>query len=128
MLILCTNSAVNVAKDGVISGFLQSPTEDSRVLHIGKTDNTISLEAEMEEIEILRNNRCCGTGEVQGERIFHRAEVVKLEDEVLGEVGLVSPYDPANSDVAQTEFVAAGRHVNEDRSNFCLKNHSRGID
>jgi len=82
----------------------------------------------MEEIEILRNNGCCGTGEVQGERIFDRAEVVKFEDEVLGKMSLVSPYDPANPDVAQTEFVAAGRHVDGDRSNFCLKNYSRSID
>ena len=33
---------------------------------------------------------------------------MELEDEMLGEVRLVSPDDPANTGVDQTEFVARG--------------------
>lgn len=97
---------MNVAQNSEVSRFLQSAAEEPGILHICQANGPIPLEAQMEEVEVLRNNRRCWPGKVQRERIFHRTKVVKLENEIFGEMGLVPPNNPTDTNVAQTKFMA----------------------
>lgn len=108
LLLLRPNRTMDVTEDSEVARSLQSPAEKPSILHVCQTDRPISFEAQMKEVEILRDNRRCWSGEVQRERVFHRSKVVELEDEFFGEVGLVPPDHPSNTHIAQTEFVATG--------------------
>jgi hypothetical protein len=57
------------------------------------------------EVEVLRNDRRGRAREVERERVLDRAEIVQLEDEVLREVGLVAPDNPADATVRKSELV-----------------------
>jgi len=39
--------------------------------------------------------------------IFHRAEVMKLKNEVLREIFLIFPHNLADADITQAKFMAA---------------------
>ncbi len=62
----------------------------------------------MNEIVVLRNNLGAWAGEIQGIGFLGAAKVVQFEDEVFGEVGLVTPDDPTDTGIHETEFVAGG--------------------
>ena len=47
-----------------------------------------------------------GAGEVESVGFLGAAEVVEFEDEVFGEVGLVTPDDPADAGIDKAEFMA----------------------
>lgn len=53
----------------------------------------------MDKIVVLRNDLCSGSREVQSVRFFRATKVVQLEHEMLGQVALVSPDDPANAGI-----------------------------
>lgn len=59
----------------------------------------------MQKVEILCNNGCGRAGEVEGEGVLDGSEIVELEDEIFGEMCLVTPDDPADADVCETELV-----------------------
>jgi hypothetical protein len=48
----------------------------------------------VDEVEVLSDDLGARAGEVEGVGLFGAAEVVELENQVLGEVGLVAPDDP----------------------------------
>lgn len=72
------------------------------VLH----DGAVAVEAEVDEEEVLGDDLGARAGEVEGVGFLGAAEVVELEDEVFGQVGLVPPDDPSDSSVDQAEFVS----------------------
>jgi hypothetical protein len=60
----------------------------------------------MDEVEVLDDDLGAGSRKVQREGLLGAAEIVKFEDEMLWEVGGVSPDDPANAGGYETVFVA----------------------
>ena len=80
----------------------QQPGVGEAVLH----DGAVAVEAEVDEEEVLGDDLGAGAGEVEGVGFLGAAEVVELEDEVFGQVGLVSPDDPADSCVDESELVS----------------------
>lgn len=62
----------------------------------------------MDQIVVLRYNLSARAREVERVRLFGAAEVVELEDEVLGEIRFVAPNDPTDTGVDETVFVAGG--------------------
>ena len=95
-----------VAQNGIVARPFQCTTEKPGIGQIAQSNTPISFKPEMDKIEILGNNGCSWSREVQREGIFHGAKVVQFEDKVLGEMGLVSPYDPPNANVGKAEFVS----------------------
>ena len=61
----------------------------------------------MEEVKKLGNDGRRWSREVEGERVFHRTEVMEFEYEILWKVLLVSPYNPSYADVTEPKFVAS---------------------
>jgi hypothetical protein len=59
-------------------------------------------------VEHLTQDRVGRSTEVHVERIVRLAEVMKLEDELLGEELLASPDDPSHADSAHSVFVSRG--------------------
>lgn len=100
--------AVDVTEDLEEAALLERAREQAGVLHVVERDGAVALEAEVQEVEVLRDDRVRWTREVERERVLDRAEVVQLEDEVLREVLLGAPDDPANTDVGKTELVTGG--------------------
>ena len=60
----------------------------------------------MDEIVILSDDLSAWTGEVQGVGFFGAAKVVELEDQMLGQVGLITPDDPTDTGIDETELMA----------------------
>jgi hypothetical protein len=60
----------------------------------------------MNQTKVLRENRRRRTRKVEREGIFDGTKIMELEDEVLGEMGLITPDNPADTDVGEAEFVA----------------------
>ena len=98
--------AVDVAHTNVPASSLESFTEQAGVGQGVFHDLAVPAEAEMNQIVVLGDDLCSWTGEVQCVGLFSAAKVVQLEDEVLGQVGFVTPDDPANTSVDETELVA----------------------
>lgn len=59
----------------------------------------------MYEIVVLCNNLRAGTRKVESECFLSTTQIVEFENEVLREIALVSPDDPAKAWIHQTEFV-----------------------
>ena len=59
----------------------------------------------MNQIVILCDDLSSRSREVESVRLLSASEVVKLEDQVLWQKLLVSPYDPTYTGVDQTELV-----------------------
>ena len=84
--------------------FAQQPGVSETILH----DASKAFEAEVDQVVVLGDDLSAGTGEVERVGFFGAAEVVELEDEVFGEIGLVAPNDPADAGIDEAEFVAGG--------------------
>lgn len=110
---------MTIAQNMIIPTLLQRPAQQPRILQIRQCNTAVALEAEVHEVEVLRNNGRGGAREVEREAVFDGAEVMELEDEVLGEVGLVAPDDPAYTNICKAEFVATDGGKN--RQYFLLK-------
>ena len=82
----------------------QQPRVRQAILH----DVPIPREAEMNEIEVLRNDLRAWPRKVQCVRLLRAAEIVQLEDQVLGQLRLVAPDDEAHPRESKAELVAGG--------------------
>lgn len=51
---------VDIAKYVVVSAALKSPRQQPRILQVVQSDGTIPLKAKMYEVEVLRDDGCCG--------------------------------------------------------------------
>lgn len=95
--------SVNVGKDGVVlrvlwgtrgkkrqsgkrenvkgrdQANLESSTEGPGILEIGENDPLVTVKSEVEEVEVLTDDRMCWSREVESERELGAAEVVQLE-------------------------------------------------
>lgn len=69
-------------------------------------DSAVSVLAEADELVVLADDLGGALGEVEGEGGLVGAEVVDVEDELLGEELGVAPDDPADSGVDETVLVA----------------------
>jgi hypothetical protein len=69
----------------------------------------------VQKVEVLSDNRRSWPGEVERERVFHRAEVVEFEYEVFRQTCLVAPNHPTNADVGKTKLMATGVDGNDTR-------------
>jgi hypothetical protein len=74
----------------------------------GLLDTTVALEAEAQEVVVLRDHLGTRAGEVEREGRHVAAEVVDVEDEVLGERLRVSPQRPADARHHQAVLVPGG--------------------
>ena len=99
---------VDIAKDFEEPAVFQRPTKKTGVLEVVQSNRPVALESEMQEVEVLGDDRVCRAREIERERIFDGAEVVQLEDEVAGKEVLGTPDDPADTDICQSEFVTGG--------------------
>lgn len=75
-------------------------------------DGLIAPLAEADELVVLANDLGGTLGEVEGEGGLLGAEVVDVEDEVLGEVLVGAPDDPANTGVDEAVLVFGGEVSN----------------
>lgn len=80
-------------------------------------DGLVALLAEADELVVLADDLGGALGEVEGEGGLLGAEVVDVEDEVLGEVLVGAPDDPANTGVDEAILVG-----------FVYQNGDRGND
>jgi hypothetical protein len=67
-----------------------------------------ALLAQAQELEVLQDDLRPGPGEVQGEGWHVAAEIVHVEDQVLGQVLRLAPERPSNSWIYQPELMARG--------------------
>lgn len=51
---------MDIAKYVVVSAALKSPRQQPRILQVVQSDGTIPLKAKMYEVEVLRDDGCCG--------------------------------------------------------------------
>lgn len=85
----------------------QSPTKKPGIFHVGKGDRAVPFETKVDEVEVLCNDGCGGTGKIKGEGIFNGTKIMQLEDKVLGKVGFVSPDHPPNTNITESKLVSA---------------------
>jgi hypothetical protein len=104
--IMSSNGTVNIAEYCIISSFFQSPTKNPGIFHACKTNLAITFMSKIDEIEVLSDDRGCRSREIQRKRVLYRAEVVKLEYQLLGKVFFISPDNPSDADIAQAKLVA----------------------
>lgn len=97
---------MHITENGVVTALLKRTRKETRILHVSEGNTPEALEAKMNEVEVLRDDGRSRAREVEGEAVFDGTEVVQFEDQVLREMGLVPPDDPANADVGKTELVA----------------------
>ena len=102
---------MDVTENCVVASLLQGTAEQSRILEIRQPNGAITLETKMNEVEVLGDDRRRRSREIEGEGILHRSKVMKLEDQIFGKVGLVTPDDPSNSDIAQSELMSTETRV-----------------
>jgi len=77
----------------LLQAFGQHPGIGQAILH----DFAIAIEPEMDEVIILHYHLGARPREIKGERLLRAAQVVELEDEILWQICLVTPDDPAQS-------------------------------
>lgn len=106
--LLTLHGTMHIAQHIIIPALLQRTAQQPRILQIRERNATEALKAQMHEVEVLRDDGRSWAREVEREAVFDGAEVVELEDEVLGQVRLVAPDDPADTDVGEAELVAGG--------------------
>ena len=75
------------------------------VLHL-LHDVGVTLAAQADEVVVLRQHHRGARGEVQRERGVGLAEIVLVEDQVLGEVGLLPEDQPADARIDQPVLVS----------------------
>lgn len=64
------NRAVNVAEDLEQAAPLERAAEQAGILEVIKRDGAVSFEAEVEEVEVLRDDRVRRAREVERERVL----------------------------------------------------------
>lgn len=102
--------AVDIAHANIPPAGFENLTQEACIGEAILHDGAETVKAQVYEVVVLGNNLSSGTGEVEGVRFFSASEVMKLEDEVLGKIGLIAPDDPTNAGVYQPKLMA--RSVN----------------
>ena len=74
----------------------------------GRVELGVALAAKTHEIVVLRDDLPARAREVEGEGRHAAAEIVDVEDQVLGQVAFLPPEDPAASQRGEPELVARG--------------------
>ncbi len=100
--------AVNIAHANIPPAGFQNLAEKACIGEAILHDGAETVETQVDEVIILGNDLSSRTGEVEGVRFFSASKVMKLEDEVLGQIGLIAPNDPPNAGVHQAELMAGG--------------------
>ena len=80
--------------------------ERARVVLHRLHDVAVAVVAEPREVVVLREHHRRAGREVQREGGIALAEVVLIEDEVLGEIRLLAEHEPADARVDEAELVA----------------------
>lgn len=96
--------AVDVADAAVPACRFERFAEQAGVCEAVFHDRAVAVEAEVDQVVVLRDDLGARAGEVEGEGFFSAAQVVKLEDQVLGQVAFVAPNDPADAGIDETEL------------------------
>ena len=68
-------------------------------------DLGVAFAAETEEVVVLRDNLSAWSREIQGEGWHVATEIIDVEDQILRQIGLLSPDHPPRSERRQAEFV-----------------------
>jgi len=100
--------AMDTADAGEPPRSLQSLTEHPCVGQTVLHDLAVSVEAQMDQVVVLPDHLGAGPREVKRVRFLGAAEVMKLEDQVLGQVRAVAPDDPSDAGVDQAVLVSRG--------------------
>ncbi len=74
-----------------------------------------TLAAEPKEQIVLRDNLTGGTRKVQREGRHVAAQIIDVEDQIVGQIGFVAPDDPTDSQRREAVFVSRG----VDRTHAC---------
>ena len=99
---------VDIADTNVPTCCLERLAQQSCICKTVFHDISITVEPQMNEIIILRDDLGARAGEVQGIGFFCSTKIVQLKDQVFGKVRLVTPDDPANARIDKTELVPRG--------------------
>ena len=68
--------SMNIAQDMVVAAVLQSSTQQSSILQVINSNCTVTFESEMQQVEVLGDNRCSRSRKVEREGIFDRSQVM----------------------------------------------------
>lgn len=68
--------SVNIAQDMIVAAVLQSSTQQSSILQVIDSNCTVTLETEMQQVEVLSDNRCSRSRKVEREGIFDRSQIM----------------------------------------------------
>lgn len=96
---------MDIAQDFVVFAILKGPAQCAGILKVLEDDCPVSSESEVEEHEVLSDNWSCRATEVEGERVFNRAEIMEFENEILWEEALRTPDNPTDANLRKTELV-----------------------
>ena len=111
LLVSSAVSAMDVTKDRVVASLFQSTAEEPSIFHIGKANCTIAFKSKMEQVEVLSDDGSRGAREVQREGVLDRSKIMKLKDEFLWKMGFVAPYNPADTNIAESKLMASDVHT-----------------
>lgn len=96
---------MDIAQDFVVSAVLKGPAQCAGILEVLEADCPVSSESEVEEQEVLSDDWSCRATEVEGERVFDRAEIMEFENEILWEETLRTPDNPTDANLSKAELV-----------------------
>ena len=129
---------MNVAQHGVPSRAFKSPAQESSIFQVVKSNCAVTLKAEVQKIEVLSDDGRRWPRKVERERILDASEVMKLEDEIFWKVFFRPPYDPADTDICETELMTGSVDRNDAGNpkvplqigvgKWCNKSARRAID
>lgn len=60
----------------------------------------------MDEVEVLSDDLCTWTGEIQRVGLLGAAKVMQFEDQMTREIRLVAPDDPSHTSIHQSKLVS----------------------
>lgn len=98
--------AVDATDTGKPPGPLERLAQQARVRQAVLHDVPVAVEAQVDQVVVLSDHRGPRPREVERVRLFRAAEIVQLEDQLLGQVRLIAPDDPSQSGIHEAVFVA----------------------
>lgn len=108
LIYMLTLFTMDIADADIPPCLLQRFTQQPRIAQAVLHDAAIAFETEVDKVVVLGDDLGSRAGE--GERVgfLGAAEVVQFKLKVRGEVGFVTPDDPADAGIDKTEFMARG--------------------
>lgn len=98
--------AVNIAHANIPPAGFENVTKKACIGEAILHDGAETVKTQVYEVVVLGNDLSSRTGKVESVRFFSASKVMKLEDEVLGKIGLIAPDDPPNAGVYQPKLMA----------------------